>query len=166
MQLMDLPVRRRALSAFPQCYATPALTLLAALLGAVRPPSLARSTVRKALHDLEVLGVVQVNRDGSLEIFEIGAVGQDGSVEPSAVAALIRERVPGGAAALSALTTNPSLATAEVGRLLEDAAGASWSLGTRTVMGKNFRSWARAAGVRTSHSREHSADQLPLDSSA
>ena len=49
-------VRRRALSAFPQCYATPALSFLAALLGTAPAPELTRSTLRKALHDLEVLG--------------------------------------------------------------------------------------------------------------
>jgi len=120
---------------------------LAAITERVAVP-LAPKAASKALHDLIVLGIVELDDYGGIFVGRPELI-VEGAIAPGALYPLLRE-VKGGATALDLLNSNPGASASDVGRILKDANSAEWSEATVKMAGKYFRGWARQAGVSTS----------------
>lgn len=147
----------RSGSSFPSGTPGRALNILARLAaGQVIQPGLGDG---KAVRDLVTLGAVKLDRNGMLSIKSPSLFAADGGLEVSGLLQLL-VGVPGGADALELLRNRPAASLSSVGRLLREAYGASWADSTTALMGKYFRSWARAAGVELARAAAESNGSL------
>jgi Restriction endonuclease len=130
---------------FPQRVPGPSLALLQEL--ANNGPVVVANDRRRdaASRDLIALGAVTADGKGLVSLKRDDLI-EDGHIRPAALRALI-EGVPGGPEALAAIERDPFASADILGALLRDAQGAGWTGSTTATMGKNFRAWARAAGV-------------------
>jgi hypothetical protein len=138
------PVRVRGV--FPQAPAGPSEQLLQHLSN----PSVPRPPHRQAvtaLRDLTVLGAVNLDERDRVSLARRELV-TDGQVAPAAVEELVRAQ-PGGPQALDFLRAKPHAPPEQVGEVLKQAIGATWSRSTLVSTGKYFRSWARLCGYQT-----------------
>jgi hypothetical protein len=113
---------------------------------------------RKALRALETLGLASsppLSVDTS--VFHI-----DGTIDVGALRAALEARVAGTTEALQLLEGSPGASAADVGTLLRDFQGASWTPTTTSSVGKNFRTWAKAVGVATTNPRKGPEPGLQL----
>ena len=145
-------------NAFPQSAAGPAVELGVALAQGsdVDMPAGRR---RKAKQALESLGLLAASSGGALQI-DSAVFGASG-VDAVRLKDAITEKVPGAKEAFSVLESDPSASPLDIGVLLRDAQRASWTPTTTHNAGKHFRSWARHAGVRTTHVRSATAPPHP-----
>jgi len=147
VELLSAPGRLRTPRSFPVSPPGPAAAVLAAITERVAVP-LAPKAASKALHDLIVLGIVELDDYGGIFVGRPELI-VEGAIAPGALSPLLRE-VKGGATALDLLNSNPGASASDVGRILKDANSAEWSEATVKMAGKYFRGWARQAGVSTS----------------
>jgi hypothetical protein len=148
VQLLDASLRRRGRGMFGMEPAGPSLELLEQLAG------LPNATINGPLHgrwsgaarSLEILGVVHTAADGTVRLMRMDLV-RDGRVAPEILLEVLGA-LPANRMALKLLADNPAASSAEVGAVIRDASGADWGDATMVGVGKYFRGWARAAGVR------------------
>ena len=102
-----------------------------------------RAAVRQAL----ALGAVEPDTKETFRLARADLI-VDGEVSQVALMELLR-KVPGGSEAVQLLTTNSAATPLEVGHIISVANSADWKTPTIHGVGKNFRSWARHAGIST-----------------
>lgn len=151
----------RAAQAFPVQSPGPSIRALECIAGDQEPvPEPQSKQSRRAITQLIALGAVTVDPEsGTLSVVD-GLVRNDGRVDPAALKSLL-SKVPGGADALRAIESDPSVAPLAVGQIIQKAYEVEWKSGTLLGVGKAFRAWARAAGVVTS--RKRSSDDVTAD---
>ena len=147
---------RRGARAFPTTTPGPVLGVLKRLQTSesINPKDRA---VARSLQQLVTLGAIS-HVDGQYVVAD-GLFNDAKELQPQQLKALLAQR-PGGGAALEALEQDPMLSPRQVGAILADAQGTDWSSGTLDLVGKSFRGWARASGVRTA--RPNGGSSPPL----
>ncbi len=130
---------------FPTRPAGPSIEMLAALLGGDAELSQAPPSTR-GLSELRKLGLVERDPQGRWRVKPTLRAEDE---IPGEILTCLTERIRGAPDALAALRSNPNVSPSELGEILEDAQEGEWSTSTRELYGKNFRSWARAAGIDT-----------------
>lgn len=133
---------------FPHSRPDAALSYLLSVKDKV-PFARTASTRQKAITDLYMLGLIDVN--GDLLPHQAGLVDRLIATPPDPLAIKdVLMRVPGGQEALALVVDDPSVRPEVVGAALRDAFGLFWADSTTRLVGDKFRAWARAAGVQTS----------------
>lgn len=146
------PTRRaRPDSAFPAGAPGPAIALLRRIRDSSTAPHGTPGGVRRAVRDLELLGVL-AEREGNVKLLDESLVDKKGVVIQERLLAVI-ESAPGCRDALDALRADAACSPATIGGLIAKATGAEWSHSTKVGVGKHFRAWARCAGVETTSKR-------------
>ena len=104
---------------------------------------------QRAMHDLLLLGFVNVKSDAIL-----GAAGslESGAMSKSFLGAALR-RLPALSSALDLLDRDPAADNKALGECIRGAIGADWRDSTTELSGKQFRSWAKAAGFVSERAR-------------
>ena len=91
------------------------------------------------------VGLVNIGAEDVIHVIADGL--QEGNVNPAAVERGL-SHLPGGAEALQLLKRNPRADIASVGSIIKAALNAhKWKDVTTAKVGKDFRSWARQAGL-------------------
>jgi hypothetical protein len=158
---LSLLTRQRRVSVsglFPHSPAGPALDVARQLISG-RSSTVSANARTAALTALEVLGLLSRPAPHVMrldtDIFDV-----TGTADPAKLRHVLEERVGGAAEALTRIEADASITPMEVGLILKDAQKTEWASGTIHSVGKYFRSWARAAGVATSHTKS-SATPVP-----
>ena len=136
--------------AFPQSAAGPAVQLGRSVASG-EPNALNGGRLKKARAALVALGFLHPGDDAEIRGQVFGA---DGAVDRGRLREVLEERVAGAKQAIELLESKPDASPIEVGMILREAQGTSWTPSSVRNAGKHFRSWAREAGVSTSrHAR-------------
>lgn len=155
---LSLLTRQRRVSvsgSFPHSPAGPALEVALELAGR-RPASLTPKRRAAGLGALEVLGLVsRPSRD--VVVLDRAVFSDQGDVVAGELRQVLEDRVAGARDAIALIERDPAVTPLQVGQLLRDAQKTEWAEGTVHSAGKYFRSWARAAGVATSHAKPNRA---------
>ncbi|HSH82610.1 MAG TPA: restriction endonuclease [Herpetosiphonaceae bacterium] len=142
--LLTARAQRRIRGAFPHGPPGPSLGVLQRL--ASNPSGLRLSAKdRKAVGPLVVIGAVEEVEAGKFRLADPVLV-RKGMVVPAQLLVRMRQ-APGATAAIRTLERNPTAPPATVGSVIRDATQPEWTSATLHGIGKNFRAWARAAGV-------------------
>lgn len=159
--LLDTPAgRTRAARPFPQGPAGPAIEIVQAVAGIRTLPDRSETALRKAISDLTILGFAQV--DGGVTVIDTTSLADDGTFLTEILRERLETEVPGGRNALDLLIDDPWASAYEVGKVLGAVYRATWADSTVQVVGKHFRSWARAAGIVTERGRRPTAETATL----
>jgi hypothetical protein len=102
---------------------------------------------RAALRQLLILGAVEPDTKETFRIARSDLIVND-EVSQVVLMELLR-KIPGGSEAMHLLTNYPAATPLDVGRIICTANSADWKTVTIHSVGKNFRSWARHAGIST-----------------
>jgi hypothetical protein len=102
--------------------------------------------VDRAARELERLGVIDVGENGEARLRTPGIVDSEGQINQGVLEELLN-KVPGGHEAMEVLRTDPRTSAQDVGEILRREQRASWGPSTTQWIGKNFRGWAREAGI-------------------
>lgn len=114
---------------------------------------------RRAVAELLTLELArQLNGDIHIVDDVVDSSGQ--VVQARLISAL--QGIPGGAQALSLLQGDPQVDNYQLGCVIQDAIGAVWGESTTWKAGKDFRAWAKRAGVQVLRAR---AFDPPVDES-
>ncbi|MCW5250107.1 restriction endonuclease [Streptomyces sp. SHP 1-2] len=105
---------------------------------------------RRAINEVIALGLA--HRSNGLIILSEGVVDSSHQVSASALLDALRT-VPGGSNALGRIERDPHVSSYELGAEIRDAIGAEWGQSTLFKVGKDFRSWAKRAGVEVLRAR-------------
>ena len=109
---------------------------------------LANKEESKAARDLDILGLIE-RKGGVVKLKSATILTPDGQVIPERLREVISE-LPGVELALRILEDNPGADSHSVGSILRKAQNPNWSDSTASLIGKHFRGWAKACGVKTS----------------
>ena len=155
---LSLLTRQRRVSvsgSFPHSPASPALEVARELVtGQSSDVTTKRRTAGRTA--LEVLGLLSRRAAGEMRL-DPHVFDTEGSADPARLRQVLEERVAGAKEALTRIEGDPNVTPMEVGLILKDAQKTDWASGTIHSVGKYFRSWARAAGVTTSHVKSTAA---------
>ncbi|MGW1504733.1 nSTAND1 domain-containing NTPase [Streptomyces mirabilis] len=109
---------------------------------------------RRAVTELLKLSLAQ-QLNGEIHIAD-AVVDESGQVVPSRILDALR-KVPGGAQALGLLESDPQVSNHQLGFVIQEALGTTWEDSTAWQVGKDFRSWAKRAGVKVLRARAFDA---------
>jgi hypothetical protein len=154
IELLGAPAKTRVRSVFPQSPPGPALLLAQILAGFSSDAQWTKSRLDKAVNDLVLLGFAEVADEPGV-VTGVGVsrlIDEGGTVNRDVLRQAIAGR-PGGDEALRLLEDNPNTPAMEVGAVVGAALGAAWSDGTKQVIGKFFRAWARETGIQVAMPR-------------
>lgn len=146
-RLLGVKLPRRLRSAFPQEPAGPSLRLLERL-GSMPDHKITGpldSAAQEAARPLFALRAISLTPDGGLELVRLDLI-LDGKVSPVTLFELMRELATN-RQALALIERDPTAKAQDLGLAIRLACGAEWAPTTTELVGKHFRSWARAAGV-------------------
>jgi hypothetical protein len=116
---------------------------------------------RAALRQLLALGAVEADTNDKFRIARPNLV-VDGEVSQEILLELLGN-VPGGREAIDLIVSNPAANPLEVGQIIGEANSADWKAETTRSAGKNFRAWARHAGIATALRQREDDSQHALD---
>ncbi|MGW3984411.1 nSTAND1 domain-containing NTPase [Streptomyces mirabilis] len=105
---------------------------------------------RRAVTELLTLNLAQ-RINGDIHIAD-DILDSSGNVIPSKIVGAL-QRILGGAQALSLLREDPQVSNFQLGLAFQDAIGTVWEESTVWQVGKDFRTWAKRAGVQVSRAR-------------
>jgi Restriction endonuclease len=144
-QLMTVRPPVRIKGSFPRKPPGPSVGMLLRLAKGQQPPQPLVASAASSLRDLVNLGAVTFRDDGKMQLARSDLV-RDGTLEPAVLRELLI-KVSGGAPALAILERDSNASAQVVGEAIRQAVGANWAPGTVAIVGKNFRGWARRAGI-------------------
>jgi hypothetical protein len=141
-ELIGGRVVRRTRGGWPNSAPGPAVELL---LKIARGEGIGNEDRRRGLRDLEVLGAVESNSDGTVALRDDGLV-LDGSIVPERLRDLM-SKIPGVSEGLAVIESDPAAKPIDVGAAVKRAVNADWAELTVQGVGKYLRAWAKLAGL-------------------
>ena len=106
-----------------------------------------KSRLEKCRSDLSRLALLDASRSRGWEVNP--AVFGPSGVDVAALRVALEMHVRGSKRALAMLEDHPRARAEDIGLVLREAQGATWTSSTTQLAGKQFRSWARGVGVDT-----------------
>jgi hypothetical protein len=159
-RLFGTRLRIRTKNVFPQEPSGRSIALLMKLAsGPLNMLTLDRYE-RAALRQLLALGAVEPDTSETFRIARADLIA-NGKVSQVALMELLR-KVPGGSEAVQLLAANPAATPLQIGHIICAANSADWKTPTIHGVGKNFRSWARRAGISTMPRQQPEAVRSPF----
>lgn len=132
---------------FPTTTPGPVIKYLLELEALDRVPAPQDKRTMRALGQLRALGAIVEDQDSN-DLRVLDGLVKHGQLDEQVLLRLL-SAVPGGTEALAAISDNPGVSPDDVGAIFQAHQAMSWTAGTRELVGKAFRGWARAAGITT-----------------
>ncbi|MFE3637188.1 restriction endonuclease [Streptomyces sp. NPDC059168] len=105
---------------------------------------------RRAVTELLTLNLAR-QLNGDIHIAD-GVIDSSGQVIPARILEAL-QRLAGGAPALNLIHSDPQVSNYHLGLAIQNAIGATWGESTTSKVGKDFRAWAKRAGIQVLRAR-------------
>ncbi|WP_435970369.1 nSTAND1 domain-containing NTPase [Streptomyces sp. Qhu_M48] len=145
-----LPYRSAGRGVFPKKTPGPAITVLKDIHSGVEVLTGGRDSRARAVQELVVLRVVDVDYVGRVTLNEMTPLTASGDLIPGKLLESLVQR-PGMEEAISILRSDPGAKHEVLGSVIARAYDVQWAPGTVELVGKQVKGWAKAAGVQVRH---------------